>query len=205
MSIAKADILTAVNANLNRSETDIDREIKAILVDLSIHIPEFHLSATASTIAGQGGYTLRNFPEDVRAVDAVRIIGGLNEEPLNRIASWEDYLHMIADETSSDRDEPDAFIVYSDILYLYPTPDVATYTIEVFASKIENDVDDIDIPDSFQPALEDGATWEKAKNLQLGNESENQIFKAEYIEKRKSLISFGLKKKTKGRVIYNDL
>ena len=154
MSLSISGIKSEVAGRTGRSISEItDYMLREILVDLTLELDGYLIYATASTIAGQANYPVKSFPELFKNVDVVK---WNNKTPLRRIATWKDYQALIAEETVSDRDEPEAFIIYDDVLYLHPTPANDGDTIHLWGSKVEFDEDDFDVPDYFEPAIVEG-------------------------------------------------
>lgn len=196
MSLSKSGIKTEVASRTGRSSSEIsDYMIREVLVDLTLQLEGYLIYATANTIAGQANYPIRSFPELFKDVDRIKIN---DKKPLNRIPNWKDYLNLIAEETSSDRDEPTDFIIYADVLYLWPTPD-AVYTINLWASKVEFDGDDMDIPDYFEPALVEGLC-----NLTYSSKGMGHLPKAvdhlnKYVNFKNALLEVEQKKASTGQ------
>lgn len=201
MAILKADILSEVNKRCERAETDIDSILKAVLRDLTITFPFLHVEAETSTQAGKANYNLEDFPENIRKVDIVKIDDG---EPLDEIRTFTDYQTLIAEETSADYDEPTSFIVYRDVLYLWPTPD-DVYTLTVFASVLEDDVDDIDLPDRFEEAIIEGCCFKLYESLGEGNTEAAKVHLGLYTDAVNKLRSLEIEKSNAKSVVYNDI
>lgn len=162
MPISKASILAEVNSRTARLETNIDSLLKAVLLDLTIDFPFLKGEFTASTIKGQPDYTLSNIQ---RIVTVVKID---NNRPLNEINTWEEYQALIAEETESNWNTPDRFIVNNRVLYLYPTPN-DTYTLTIFSSCIEKDVDSIELDDNFEEVINSGCEFMLYRSKGLGS------------------------------------
>jgi len=161
MSLSKAAILVEVNNRTGRSETDIDSILKAVLLDLTIDFPFLKGEFYRSTIAGTPDYGVG---DTIRNVELVKID---DKDPLIKINTWEEYQQLIAEETEADRDEPTRYIIHDRILYLWPTPD-AIYTLTIFGSYIERNVDTIDLEDNFEEVLIQGCCFKLYESKSLG-------------------------------------
>lgn len=161
MAITKTTILTQVNKRTGRAETDIDSLLKAVLLDLTIDFPFLIGEFYRSTIKGQPDYTL----EDThRKVSLVKID---DKAPLYELNIWEEYQTLIAEETESNEGEPKCWIIHNRVLYLHPTPD-KEYTLTIFSSYIERDVESIDLDDNFEEALITGCEFMLYRSKGLG-------------------------------------
>jgi len=161
MSISKTTILTEVNSRTARAETDIDSILKAVLLDLTIDFPFLKGEFYRSTIAGTPDYGVG---DTIRNVELVKID---DKDPLIKINTWEEYQKLIAEETEADRDEPTRYIIHDRILYLWPTPD-DVYTVTIYSSYIERDVNTIDLEDNFEEVLIEGACFKLYESKGLG-------------------------------------
>ena len=176
MALSKTTILAEVNKRTARAETDIDSILKAVLMDLTIDFPFLKKKHTAiSTANGTPNYSL---DDTWRRIDLIKVD---DKAPLEKINTWEEYQELIAEETASNRAEPNRWIVHNRVLYLYPTPD-AVYVLSIFLSYIERDVNAIDLDDNFEEVLIEGTCFELYKSKGMGGKPEALIHKASYIE-----------------------
>jgi len=90
MSISAADVLAAVNDRLSRSETSVDDELKAVLVELAQVDDFLEASSTVTTSAGTQSYSV---PSDFKRAEKLSIVNG---NVLTRI-SWDDYRARMED------------------------------------------------------------------------------------------------------------
>jgi len=201
MSILKADILSEVNRRCNRNLSTIDYELRAILVDYSLDIETYCIEAYCSTVAGIASYDLLAFPEAFRTVDAVKVD---DNEPLQRIRTFAEYQALIADETSADRDEPEAYIVYNNMIYLHPTPD-AVYTLTLFASSIQNDADSIGLPDYMTEMIIEGVCWKVYESLGQGQMPYATTHMNSYLNSKQKFLALENKKASSGSAAYCDV
>ena len=128
MTILKAEILTHLNGELNRTETNIDQHILAALKNLSLSNEFLWVETTVPTIAGRPYYSL---PLDYIKKLSIKI----STNNSLRLIDWGEYQALIANETSADYDEPDRFCIHGGFWYPYPTPD-AIYTATLFYNAI---------------------------------------------------------------------
>ena len=124
MTITKAEILSHLNSELNRSETDIDEHILAALKHLSLEKEFIWVETTVDTIVGRPYYSL---PLDYIKKLSIKISDNNSLE----LIDWGEYQALIADETSADYGEPDRWCIHGGYWYAYPTPD-AVYTATLF-------------------------------------------------------------------------
>ena len=152
MSILKAEILTHLNKELNRTETDIDEHILEALKDLSLQDEFLWVETNVDTIQSRPYYSL---PLDYKSLLSIKID---DENSMEKI-DWGEYQMLIANETSADRSMPDRFCIHGGFFYAYPTPD-AVYTCTLFYNNFIlesedgiNAVDDIKFRDIFRNAI----------------------------------------------------
>lgn len=148
MAITKAEILTHLNSELNRTETDIDEHILEALKDLSLQDEFLWIEATVPTIIGRPYYSL---PLDYKKKLSIKI----DDENSLSLIDWGEYQVLIANETSADRDMPNRFCIHGGFWYGYPTADaIYTTTIYYNAFILESGaVDDIAFKDIFRNAI----------------------------------------------------
>jgi len=159
MAITKAAILTHLNSELNRSETDIDEHILSAMKYISLTDDFIWIEATVSVTAGTVYYSL---PSDYRKLMTIHLT---DKKPLEEI-TWHQYRKRIAGRTDEDdRDEPNCFAMHGGFWYPYPIAD-DTYTAtlhynayvpesETIDDETVNAVDNIDryFSDIFRDAL----------------------------------------------------
>ena len=197
MSLSKTTIVNEVANRTVRNSSEItDPMIREVLIDLTLEMDNYAIYATASTIVGKANYSLKSFPELFKNVDVVKVN---NKEPLKRIPNWQNYQDLIAEQTSADYDEPEFFIVYDDVLYLFPWPD-AIYTIHLWGTKVEVNDTDIDAPDYFEPAIIEGLCNLLYSSKGLGHLPKAQDHLAKYQSFKAALAGLGQKKVSAGHV-----
>ena len=137
MDTTKAEILTQVNKNCKRAETDIDDILLAAMREISIRTGILTTVATGSTTAGQAYISA---PTDLAANLIYSLYLG-DDKPLDRI-TWKQYLN----------NNFGGWCLYKKRIYLRPNPTSArTYTLEY--SQIDDDVAAIGLPDEYEPTL----------------------------------------------------
>lgn len=148
MTITKAEILTHLNSELNRTEDDIDEHILEALKDLSLQDEFLWIEATVDTIVGRPYYSL---PLDYKKKLSIRV----DDENSMSLIDWGEYQALIANETSADRDMPNRFCIHGGFWYGYPTADaIYSCTIYYNAFILESGaVDDIAFRDIFRNAI----------------------------------------------------
>jgi len=124
LTILKAEILTHLNSELYRSETDIDAHILQAMKDISLADEFIWVETTVPTISGTAYYSL---PTDYKKLMTIKIA---DNTPLGKI-TWQYYQELIAGQASSNYGEPRYFALHGGFWYPYPTPD-AIYTATLF-------------------------------------------------------------------------
>jgi len=140
MTILKAEILTHLNGELNRTETNIDSHILAALKHLSLEKEFIWIETTVSTVVGRPYYSL---PLDYIKKLSIKISDNNSLE----LIDWGEYQMLIANETSADYGEPDRWCIHGNFWYAYPTPDAvytATLYYNAFILESENGIDSVD-------------------------------------------------------------
>ncbi|HPV97924.1 MAG TPA: hypothetical protein PLZ78_08870 [Spirochaetota bacterium] len=201
MSILKANILTEVNRRCNRNLSNVNYEIRAVLIDYSLVSETVCTEATTNVVAGTASYDLLTFPEPFRTADAVKID---DNDPLVRIRTMAEYQALIADETSADRDEPEAYLIYNNMIYLHPTPDT-TYTMTIYASSIQMDEDSILLPDHMEEMLIEGVCYKVYEGLGQGKAAHAIPHLENYVNYRQKFIGLENRKASTGSAAYNDI
>jgi len=164
MAITKANILTHLNLALRKNETDIDEYILEAMKDLSLQDDFLFYESTVDTIIGRTYYSL---PVNYKGMMTIKID---DNTPLTKI-SFRDYQKLIADQTSSDRDEPVNFAIHGGFWYAYPTPD-AVYTAKLFFAayvpESEGGTNAVDSIDTYFSDIYRKALYTKTKALYCG-------------------------------------
>ena len=157
-TITKAEILAVVNKRLNRSETDIDEEIRSILYDISSRADFLKKEGTRNTVKSRAYYSV---PDDFKDKLVIKID---DSEPLDRI-TFAEYQQKIADDTSES--EPTDFALHDDFIWLYPTPD-AVYEMTLFyAIYHPNNVANILFGEQFRECIYKGVLMEVCNGYEL--------------------------------------
>lgn len=184
--MTKAQIILWVNDKLGKtySGTDIDDEIAAVLNDLTTNLNIVKGSDNATSVVGQHNYSDTEF--GVTNIKSIIDVNIDSSDPLEEMTERE-YKAKIADEAVADYDEPDSY--YFDettkTVYLYPAPDVATYTIYVNYWAVDDDVDDIELDDDFKFLVFKGVGYECLFKENEGESNKAQRYLAYYEAKKK--------------------
>ncbi len=204
MAITKANIISWINDKLsqNFSGTDIDDEIAAVLNDLTVESNFLRKSASCLTVVGQ-----HNYGETAFAITNLKSIVDIkvdDEEPLIEI-DWETYQERIANE-GTNRGEPDEFYLdeLNKMIYVYPAPNVATYTLYLQYYAIDNNVNDIQLPDEFRYLIYKGVGYEILEKLGKGQEKRAGELLVWY-EAKKSNMAVSINQGRNSFVKYRDL
>ena len=152
MTILKAEILTHLNKELNRTEDDMDEHILEALKDLSLQDEFLWIETTVDTIIGRPYYSL---PLDYKKKLSIKI----DDENSMELIDWGEYQMLIANETPADRNMPNRFCIHGGFWYGYPTAD-KVYTVTLYynafileSEKGVNAVDDIKFKDIYRNAI----------------------------------------------------
>lgn len=156
MAISASEILTAVNNNLERTETNIDTEIRAALKLLS-SIGDFLEHKTTDTLSA--GTTSINYPTDYKRLQALRLNDGSTDGmPLIPITQGE-YFARVANKTSADRAEPTHYAEFYRKFWPAPISD-GNYTATLWFWRYHPDsVSTIYFTDEFEPVIFSLATF----------------------------------------------
>lgn len=175
MALTKSGIITECMRRTARSSNDVTQvEVEAALEFLTMSVPALYKECTTNTVTGQAYYDLRSFPKLFQQLTAVRLEGSNDDNVLTKIDSWVDYQTAIVDEVEADYDEPDQYIIYDDMLYVYPTPDSDDYKLRIFTRVYEDNADDIQLDTRFREPLYDLTCYEVFKNKGLATSTQAQ-------------------------------
>lgn len=163
--VTRAEILTALNTRLGRSESNVTDYINATLSEISCAAlwPVLH---TSETTAVTSGTTTVDDPSDLRVLDFVSLLeGGVVRARLHPI-TWESYQRQLVDMTSAEYNEPQYFVRRGGKLYLWPIPDGA-YSVKVFYWKHYGEGDTILFDSRFREALYNGTMFHYLEGIGL--------------------------------------
>ena len=159
MAITKADILTFVNAKLNRTETDIDTEIQTILDDLS---DAELLVGTDTDQSMEDSDEYLEYPTNYkRLISIVLNDGSTDGAPLEALpGGWDEYLEWMKGAVSTG--EPEWFVEHNSRFYVW-RPANGDYTASIeFFKKHPEDLDSILFGDDFTDVINAGSTYKAA-------------------------------------------
>jgi hypothetical protein len=158
MSILKAGILSFVNDQLCRSETDIDTQIKSVINDLRfLNI----LEAQDTSLALSDGSTYFAKPSDFKSVISIVLNdGSVDLAPLLPMpGGYKGYKDAMDSFTSGNESTPKFYAKFGDNIYVYPTAGQA-YTITFdYYKKHALDADTIEFDDDMTNCFNFGATF----------------------------------------------
>jgi hypothetical protein len=122
MTILKAEILSHLNKELNRTETDIDSNILSAMKKLSLADDFCWVESEVSMIVGRKYYSL---PIDYKKMMTIHLSDGESKKPLGKISFryYQDRVALVED--SDDYDEPTAFAIHGGFWYPLAVPDDA--------------------------------------------------------------------------------
>jgi len=166
MAITSAEILTAVNRKLNRSETDIDTQIKEILYDIS---SRGNFLKSSSTITAADSTASTSAPDLMKEPIALYITGG---NYLDEI-TYDEYMQFIEDQSSVSESEPEQYALLDDTFYWKNRPDT-DYTVNIDYYKYHADSTTVEFDDRFRWAIYDGVAMAVARDLKLTDQFQIQ-------------------------------
>jgi hypothetical protein len=158
MAITKANILTFVNDQLSRSETDIDNQIVSVINDLRF-LDVLEAQDTDQTLSDGSTY----FEEPTGFKSPISIVlndGSYDLEPLLPMpGGYKGYKAEMENFTTGDESEPKYYARFNGKIYVFPTAD-QDYTITLdFYKKHALTPDSISFDDDFTNCLKFGATY----------------------------------------------
>jgi hypothetical protein len=157
MAITKADLLLAVNDNLEREETNIDRQINRALFKISNAALFLYDASYTDTIDEDTSFI--TLPDYYKQLDQIRLQDPTTEKyspPLREI-SYQDIL-----SSANVFSIPTQFAKTGDKIFFYPKP-TTEYTVQLDYFKIHPPTpDSILFDDRFQIVMESAATYEVA-------------------------------------------
>ena len=166
MSIDKSDILTFVNDQLSRTETDIDSQIESVIGDLRF-LSLLEAQDTTKALADGSKY----FAEPTGFKSPISIVlndGSVDLAPLLPMpGGYKGYCEAMDNVVTGDESTPRYYARFNGNIYVYPTSDQA-YTITVdFYKKHALDADDIEFGDDFTNCFNFGAAYYTALKRSL--------------------------------------
>ena len=166
MSIDKADILTFVNDQLARSETDIDSQIISVINDLRF-LNLLEAQDTDCTLADGSKYFEE--PEGFKSpISIVLNDGSVDLAPLLPMpGGYKGYCDAMDNVVTGNESRPIYYSRFNGNIYVFPTSDQA-YTIKVdFYKKHALDADNIEFGDDFTNCFNFGAAYYTALKRSL--------------------------------------
>jgi hypothetical protein len=151
MAVTKAQILTALNLRLNRSETDIDTFIVEALANLcgrGLWKDLWTTDNSTGTLAD--GSASFNLPTDLMAIDRIVLHDGTDYGDPLKLASWDDMLTWRKGTQTGA--EPGYYCPRGRTAQVHPAADAA-YTPYVYYWKWAVSADSIPFRDLFRPVL----------------------------------------------------
>jgi len=187
MSITKADLLLAVNGNLERDETDIDRQINRVLFKVSNHKTFLADIKTTDTI--DSDTVVINVPDFFKKLDNIRLLDTDNNVFSNYLdhISYTEYLGA---QFASHRSIPNQYSLFNRQIYFFPVPS-KEFTVHISYFKIHPPTpDSISFDDRFLNVMESGSTYEVAYNR--GVESQIQLWGQRYADDLRDVEKYAL-------------
>lgn len=137
-TITKASVLSRVNQICKRSETDIDDILLEAMIEISKRTGSVAELATGTTVA-ETAYVSQ--PDDL----AGKLVHSfyLNDDPPMKLLTWSQYLN----------NNFYGYCLYKGRIYIRPTPSNSTDIYYCEYSKIDDDVDGIELDPVFKEAL----------------------------------------------------
>jgi hypothetical protein len=168
MAISKDDLLTFVNAQLRRSETDIDIQIENVLGDLIVFPFLEEQDTSLSLDDGDVSFDLPDNYKDHGVISIVFNDGSVNLAPLLPMpGGYKGYRQAMEEFTSGDKSPPKYYAVFDGKCYIYPTAN-QTYTITFdYYKKNALDADSIEYGDEYTNLFKFGAAFYTAMRYGL--------------------------------------
>ncbi len=159
--INKSALLTEVNARTSRTETDIDRVFKSILMDVSNSWP-FLEKRQALTFVQLG----QPLPSDYLRVITVQQSTGAPMDRIDDVTQW--WALMTADASVGT---PTRFALFNDLCYLYPNFSIPL-SLSVIYNYQADDPDSNPFDDPFDECLIEGTCFKVLESHGLLGETE---------------------------------
>lgn len=145
MTITASAVMAEMQVRTGRTDvTNIDDELKAILVDLSLSWPFLQTSGTVTITANTYSTDL---PTGYRTV---RNVVGLSQISLPELMRFRQF------ETTTGT--PVRYALFNDDIYVHPTPATNT-TLTLFYDYVSNNIATIAFPDEFAEAIIEGVCF----------------------------------------------
>lgn len=201
MAITKAEILTALNSKLNRSETDIDGDIREALYDISRDYNFLEKEdSSISTVDGTPNYDLPNSDQVKNIKNVVVEKDSSRSYPLG-FMTWQDYL--VKREGTAVTGEPREYTIFDNDIYFDPTPD-DVYTVYMYINRIHpTDISTILFDEILRKSIT-VLTFQKYLEGKEDYQAAGYWEKQFNIEIRKQSTALGSRKPI-GRIKYNDI
>ena len=158
-TITAAAILTTVNSWLERSETDIDAEIQAVLTDISVR-DNFLKASTTITAADSTAST--SAPDYMKEPIALYISAG---NYLTKI-TYDEYMEFIEDQSTVLEGEPEEYALLDDTFYWKDRPDT-DYTVAIDYYKYHADSTTVEFDYRFRFAVYYGVAAAVASKYEM--------------------------------------
>jgi len=187
MAIAKADILTFVNGQLKRNETDIDVQIQSILNDLS---DENLLVNTDEDQSLSSGSIYLTYPTGFKELISITLNDGTYwGEPLIALpGGHKEYRELVEESVSSNYDEPEHYSEFDKKFWLWPIAG-GDYDARIeFYRYHPQDVSNILFGDEFKNAINFGAAYRVALKRRMPEQKNNWEIEYEK-EKAKRIVN----------------
>ena len=159
MSITKANVLSYVNEQLNRSETDIDTELQDILDDLC-RGPYIEARDTSQTVAvgstelAKPTLCYRDMIISIVLNDGSNDLPPLKEFP----GGFKAYSDLMGDAGVVFVSNPTHWTMWRDIIYLWPTVGQSYTSVIDYYKQHGTDLDSIEFSDDWRRAINYGVT-----------------------------------------------
>jgi len=168
MAITAAEIVTFVNAVLNRAETTstIEQDILAVLRDLA---GLYTIKATDTSQSLTSSSTYLAYPtaslDSEGAIISVVLTDSASVDypPLDLLSGgWVEYLGRMQDYTGSSRSVPGYMACHDRKIYLWPPPSSAYTSSIVYFKRHDEDAADIEFSEDWRNAIYYGCAMQVA-------------------------------------------
>lgn len=161
MTLSLVDIQAAVNDNLNRADTNLDRHVKEVLIEISARGDFLIQRGTIAVVPNTTDYSL---PSGVKTF--IRIYSDSDRTLKEKNPSW---VRGMLNEDSATTGEPDYWSWERDKIYIFPKP-TSPETLNYEAYKLHAYSTTVEYDDRFNKAIVAGVTASVANKYSLNDE-----------------------------------
>ena len=186
MAITPAELLTRVNNETGRSETDLTPYLRDTIHDLERDGLFLEAESSVALTSGTRNYNVPtdyNRPLHIWPLDS----SGITREPLDEI-SYEEFKRRLIWNSGNSR--PTEFAIWNGVIYLDPPPNATTYpNMRIVAFKNHSDtVTTIEYPEKYRAMLANGCAYYIEKRYGNAQTPRAQTFMQEFTKEKRGFI-----------------